>query len=83
MSTVAQTPIKAKYATVYDEPATIAKVGGRLYVVFEDRIEDFAVEMAPFTVLLGDCQLADDQQLQDRIAGGYASIACDRDMEVA
>jgi hypothetical protein len=78
MQTVTQAPIKAKYATVYDEAATIAKVNGRLYVVFEDRIEPFEVEMAPFTVILGDVQTADDQQLRDRIAGGYAAIACGR-----
>jgi hypothetical protein len=39
--------------------------------------------MAPFTVVLGDVQLADDQQIRDRIAGGYAAIACSRQMEVA
>jgi hypothetical protein len=78
MSTVPQTPIKAKYATVGGEAATIAKVNGRLYVVFEDRIEDFTIEMAPFTVVLGDCQVADDQQLRDQIAGGYAQVACGR-----
>jgi hypothetical protein len=77
--TLAQAPIKAKYATVYDVPATIAQVNQGLYVIYQDgRIEDFEVEMAPFTVVLGDCQLADDQQLRDRIAGGYAAIACGR-----
>ena len=50
-ATVAQPTIKAKYATVYDAPATIAQVHDVLYVIYDDgRIEPFEVEMAPFTV---------------------------------
>jgi hypothetical protein len=79
MATVAQLQIKAKYATVYDAPARIAKVNGALYVVYDDgRIEDFAIEMAPFTVVLGDCRTADIQQMWDRIAGGPAAICTHR-----
>jgi hypothetical protein len=33
--------------------------------------------------VLGDCQLADDQALMDRIAGGAAWIATHRLQEVA
>ena len=77
-ATVTQPTVKAKYATVYDEPATIAKVHDVLYVVYEDRIEHVEVAMAPFTVVLGDVQTADDQALLDRIAGGAAAIACGR-----
>ena len=83
MQTLPQPQVQAKYATVYDEPATIAKVHDVLYVVYENRIEPFAVAMAPWTVLLGDCELADTQQLMDRINGGAAQIACDRLQEVA
>src|SRR5262245_15752713 len=85
MTTVPETAaaVKARYAHVSDEPCTIAKVNGRLYVIFDDRIEDFTIEMAPFTVVLGECQLADDQALLDRIAGGAARIACTRLQEVA
>jgi hypothetical protein len=83
MTTVAQTPIKAKYATVYDAPATIAKVNDILYVIYEDgRIEDFEVEMAPFTVVLGDVATAETQAMWDRIAGGAARIACSREERV-
>ena len=80
MATVAETTprIQGKYATVYDDAVTIVKVNGQLYVVYEDRIEDFAVEMAPFTVVLGDVEIADTQQMLDRIAGGYAAVACGR-----
>jgi hypothetical protein len=51
--------MRAKYATVYDEAATIAKVNDVLYVIYDDgRIEPFEVEMAPFTVVLGDVATA-------------------------
>jgi hypothetical protein len=79
MATVAQPTIKAKYALVYDVPARIAKVNGALYVIYDDgRIEPFEVEMAPFTVILGDCQTADVQQMWDRIAGGAPAICTHR-----
>jgi hypothetical protein len=85
-ATVAQNPptIKARYAQVYDEPARIAQVFGRYYVFYEDgRIEDFVLEMMPFTVVLGDVALAETQAMWDRIAGGAAQIACTRRQEVA
>ena len=84
MQTVAQPPIKAKYATVYDEPCTIAKVNQVLYVIYPDgRLEDFDVTMAPFTVVLGDVSVSETQAMWDRIAGGAAVIACSREMGVA
>jgi hypothetical protein len=83
MQTVAHPPIQAKFATVYDEPARIAKVNGALYVIYEDsRLEDFEVEMAPFTVVLGDVAVSETQAMWDRIAGGAVQIACSRQMEV-
>jgi hypothetical protein len=83
-TTVAQPRIKAKYATVYDEPATIAKVNDVLYVIYEDgRIEPFEVEMAPFTVVLGDCQVADVQQWLDKLHGNAPRICTTRQMGVA
>ena len=64
MATIAQPTIKAKYASVYDEPATIAKVNNVLYVLYPDgRIEPFEVEMAPFTVVLGDVATAETQAM--------------------
>lgn len=84
MNTVPQPQIKAKYATVYDEAVTILKVPAGLYVLYEDsHLEPFTVEMAPFTVVLGDVDVADTQQLLDQVAGGYAAIATHRAMEVA
>jgi hypothetical protein len=82
MATVTQPAIKAKYATVYDVPARIAKVNGALYVIYDDgRIEDFEVDMAPFTVVLGDVTTAETQAMWDRVAGGPAAIACHRNQE--
>jgi hypothetical protein len=86
MQTVLETTatIKARYATVYDEPCRIAKVNGALYVIFDDgRIEDFTIEMAPFVTVLGDCQTAELQAMWDRIAGGAAWIATHRAQGVA
>jgi hypothetical protein len=84
MATVPQPTIKAKYATVYDVPARIAKVNGALFVIYDDdRIEDFEVEMAPFTVVLGDVATAETAAMWDRIVGGAAAIACSRKQEVA
>jgi hypothetical protein len=83
-TTVAQPLIKAKFATVYDQPVTIAKIGGALFVIHGDGgIEDFDIAMAPFTVVLGDVQAVEMQTLYDGLRGGAARIACDRQMEVA
>jgi hypothetical protein len=84
MATVPQPTIKAKYAIVYDEPAQIAKVNQTLYVIYDDgRIVDFEVEMAPFTVVLGDVSISELQAMWDRIAGGAVGICLGRQMEVA
>jgi hypothetical protein len=81
MATIAQSPIKAKFASVYDEPATIAKVNDVLYVLYDDgRIEPFEVEMAPWVTLLGDVSTAETQAMWDRIAGGPAAICTHRTM---
>jgi hypothetical protein len=84
MATVAQPTIKAKYATVYDEPARIAKVNQALYVLYDDgRVEDFSIEMAPFVVVLGDVAISELQAMWDRVAGGPVNICLGRKMEVA
>jgi hypothetical protein len=79
MTSVTHPTIRAKYAMVYDAPCTIAKVNQVLYVFYPDgRIEEFSIEMAPFTVVLGDVQTAETAAMWDRLAGGYASVACGR-----
>ena len=84
MATLPQPTIKAKFAIVCDEPARIAKVNGALYVIYDDgRIEDFAVEMAPFTVVLDDVATAETQAMWDRVSGGFVGVCTSRQMEVA
>jgi len=80
---VAEPNVKAFYATVYDLPARLVKVNGIIYVVTDDDVQPFEVEMAPFTCVLGEVGLADTQALMDRLHGNYAMIACNRQMEVA
>ena len=83
MATLPQPTIKAKFATVYDEPARIAKVNQALYVLYDDgRIVEFEVEMAPFTMVLGDVSISELQAMWDRVAGGYAGVCTSRHMEV-
>jgi hypothetical protein len=83
MATLPQPTIKAKFAIVCDEPARIAKVNGALYVIYDDgRIEDFEVEMAPWTTILGDVSISELQAMWDRIAGGPVGICTSRQMEV-
>jgi hypothetical protein len=74
--------VKAYFAHVYDEPARLVQVDGRIYVVTDDDVELFAVEMAPFTCALGEIGLAECQALQDRLHGGAAWIATHRSQEV-
>jgi hypothetical protein len=77
--TDATRPNKCFYATVYDEPAQLVQVDGRIFVVTEDSIEPFEVEMAPFTCVLGEIGLCDTQHIMDMIVRrGYAAIACNR-----
>jgi hypothetical protein len=71
---------KAFYATVYDLPARLVKVDDAIYVVTDDDVQPFDVEMAPFTCVLGECGIAQTQQLLDRMHGSYPAIACKRDM---
>jgi hypothetical protein len=81
MTSVAHPTIRAKYATVYDAPCTIAKVNQVLYVFYPDgRIEEFTIEMAPFTVVLGDVQTAETAAMWARLAGGPAAICTSRKM---
>jgi len=75
--------VKAFYAHVYDAPARLVQVDGRIYVVTDDDVQPFEVAMAPFTCVLGEVGLADTQQLMDRLHGGYAQIATSRLQEVA
>jgi hypothetical protein len=83
MATIAQPTIQAKYASVYDASARIAKVNQGLYVFYDDgRVEDFSIEMAPFTVVLGDVAVSELQAMLDRVAGGPVGVCLAREQEV-
>jgi hypothetical protein len=83
MTIVPQPQVKAKYATVYDEPCTIAKWGQALYVIYDDgRVEEFEVEMAPFTTILGDVHTGALQAMWDRIRGNAVGVCLTRSQEV-
>jgi hypothetical protein len=47
----------------------------------DGRIEEFSIEMAPWTVILGDVQTAETAAMWDRLVGGPALIACSREQE--
>jgi hypothetical protein len=76
MARVAQ---KTFFANLYDEAGTLAKVDGAL-VFFSDAGDITTVEPSDinFLVVLGECGIADCQQLMDRLHGGPAKIACTR-----
>lgn len=80
---VAAKNVKAFYATVYDLPARLVKVDGVIYVVTDDDVEPFEVEMAPFTCVLGEIGLSECQALMDALQHGAAWIATHWQMEVA
>jgi hypothetical protein len=75
---------KSFYAHLFDEAGVLAKVDGDL-MFFSDAGTIVVVEPADinFLTVLGECGLANTQQLMDRLHGGYAAIATHRAQEVA
>jgi hypothetical protein len=81
---VAAPKVKAFYATLYDRPGVLGKVDGRIYFFGEDgTITDYEPEMAPWTCVLGQTDIADTQRIMDQIHGDAAWIATHRAQEVA
>jgi hypothetical protein len=92
MATVAvQTPARktprAFYATLYNGElhGVLTQVHGQISFFADDgQILDYEPTMAPWLTLLGECSLTETARILDRVAGGAAQIACDRQMmEVA
>ena len=85
--TQTQPPRKASraYRAIQDETAgTLTQLDGILYF-FSDAGDFTTVEpgMLNFLTILGEIGLADTQQIMDTILhGGYAAVACSRQMEV-
>jgi hypothetical protein len=75
---------KAFYAHYFDEPGALTKVAGSLYFVTDaGEVTEVALDTLNFLTVLGAMQLADAQRIADLMNGGYAAIACGRQMEVA
>lgn len=88
MATVPATPTKvnkAFYAILDDTHGVLTKMHGTMYFMATDSgdITEIEPEHCPFLMPLGECGLADTQQLMDRLHGGYAQLACTRNQEAA
>jgi hypothetical protein len=81
---MATVPQKVFFAHLFDTAGVLSKVNGAL-VFFGDDDAFTTVEpsMLNFLTVLGECGLADTQQIMDRIHGGTAWIATHRLQEVA
>ena len=74
-------PSKVFYATLRDQAGTLAKIDGAILFMAEDRtITVIEPEDCLWLVTLGEVGLANAQQCLDHIRGGYAKIACTRQM---
>ena len=87
-ATVTETPtvsnLIVRYATLNGEPGYAMRTADRR--VF---FVNYGAEMTPLTnadslalVLLGDVNTAEWQRVADMAAGGYAAVACSREMGV-
>lgn len=67
------------FSNLYDEPGVLARIDNAL-VFFGDNGAITTVEPSDinFLVVLGEVGLANARQIVDRIAGGYAAVACGR-----
>jgi hypothetical protein len=86
MRTLPVTPknVKAFYCVLFDRNGILGKVDGTIYFFAEDgEIVDYEPDMANFCTVLGQTDLAETQQLLDRLHGGAAWIATHRLQEVA
>jgi hypothetical protein len=83
MATVMESPKAGKtfYATLYDESGLMGKVKSVIYFLrySDGEVIEFEPTMSPWVCILGEAGIADSQQIADRVAGGYAALACSRD----
>ena len=86
MATVAQTQtpsnLVAKYASFAGLPGYALRTADRrVYFVDHDaQMTELHNGDIPALVLLGDVNTAERQNLADRLAGGFAAVACSRPM---
>jgi hypothetical protein len=71
----------AKYATYHNEPGYALRTADRrvFFVDHDAQMTELSNGDIPFLTLLGDVNTAEQQNLADRLAGGFAAIACSRD----
>ena len=89
MATVASfvNPVKSApkcfHAVLFDESGVLSKIDGEI-LFFSDAGDITTIEPdhCNYLTVLGEVGLSDTQQIMDRLHGGYASIACSRQMEV-
>jgi hypothetical protein len=75
----AEPTVKAFYCVLYDRPGILGKVDQVIYFFADDgEIVEYEPEMATFCTVLGRTDIADTQQVLDRLHGGYTQIACGR-----
>ena len=71
--------VKSFYCVLFDRPGILGKIDSTIYFFGEDgEILEYEPEMANFCTVLGRTDIADTQQIMDRLHGGYAQIACGR-----
>jgi hypothetical protein len=76
---------KSFFAHLFETSGVLAKVDAEL-VFFgdDDTIVTIEPSMLNFLTVLGECGLAQTQEIMDKVVhGGYAAVACRRQMEVA
>jgi hypothetical protein len=79
--TTARKPRTAYYAVYYDEAGMLTQVAGTLYFIgaTTQDITEVELETLSFLVVLGRCDLADSQWVEDIMNGGAPAIACSRE----
>ena len=76
-------PSKTFFATLRDEPGTLAKVNGEI-LFFNDVTGDITPvepEDCVWLCVLGEVSAAEVQRLADERHGGFAAICCSRSQE--
>jgi len=72
-------------AVLDDAAGMLGKIDDRILFIADDTNEMVWIEPehVNFLVVLGEIGLSDSQLAQDTLAGGYAAVACSREMGVA
>ena len=90
MATVSNPPVSRKsdttfYAVFHDKHGVLGKLNGEVLFLDDDDDSLTVVDFAdyPWIAVLGQTDIADAQQIMDKLHGGYAGLCTSRKMEVA